>query len=446
MDAENKLNSTSNDITISVDAERSVLGAILVNNDTIIPVSSVIKAEDFYEEAHRIIYTAMLDVYTKSMPIDLIVLSEQIKTMTNIEEIGGAGYITSLSTNVDFSKNAEYYARIVKEKSDLRRVIKSSNEVIGYAMSGKDIEDVLELAEQNIFNISQDKTNRGFSSIKEVLNLTYDTIEQNYKNKGRLTGIDTGFADLNYITNGLQKTDLILVAARPATGKTAFALNLAMNAAKKGGSVAVFSLEMSKTQLAQRILSATSKVEMKNIKSGDISEDEWKNLIDGISMMNDYKIEIDDDAGINVTAIRSLCRKLKMQKGLDLVVIDYLQLMQGSTKTENRQQEISNISRNLKILAKELDCPVIALSQLSRAPEQRTNHRPMLSDLRESGAIEQDADVVMFLYRDEIYDPDTDKKGITEVILAKHRNGEIGTVELKWLGKYQLFADLAKFF
>lgn len=444
MDAENKINTSQNDVTVSVDAEVSVLGSIMINNDAIVAVASIIDADDFNYDAHKLIYTAMLELYTDSLPIDVLTLGEKIRTIANLDYIGGANYISQLAANVDYLENVETYAKIVKEKSDLRKIIRSSNEIINYANTGKNVEEVLEFAEQSIFDISQDKKSAGFSSIKDVLNLTYDAIEQNYKNKGTLTGVDTGFIDLNAITNGLQKTDLILIAARPATGKTAFALNLAQNAAKKNRSVALFSLEMSKTQLAQRILSATSKVEMKNIKSGDISEEEWQKIIDGISMMNEYKIQINDSAGINAAQIRSLCRKLKMQKGLDLIVIDYLQLMQGSLRTENRQQEISNISRNLKILAKELDCPVVALSQLSRAPEQRTNHRPMLSDLRESGAIEQDADVVMFLYRDEIYNPDTDKKNVTEVIIAKHRNGEIGTVELGWAGKYQLFFDLTR--
>ncbi|EJU24746.1 replicative DNA helicase [Peptoanaerobacter stomatis] len=435
-------NQQDNDITISAKAEQSVLGSILIDNDTIIEISNILSMDDFNYDAHKAIYKAMFELYTSSKPIDFLTLTNAIKNSVNIEEVGGYEYISKLPSIPDYSSNAVHYAKIVKEKSTLRKLVKASQDIINTAKSGKSVENVLDEAEHTIFNISQEKTKSTLHHIKDVLTDTYSVIEQNYKNKGSMTGITTGFIDLNHITNGWQKTDLILVAARPATGKTAFALNLAHNASKDGKKVAVFSLEMSETQLAQRILSAESKVELKKLKTGELEEEDWQKLINAISVMTKYPIYINDTAGINLLEIRSECRKLKMQKGLDMIVIDYLQLMESEVRTESRQQEISKISRGLKILAKELGCPIIALSQLSRAPEQRTNHRPMLSDLRESGAIEQDADIVMFLYRDEIYNPDTDKKNVTEVILAKHRSGEIGTVELAWHGKYQLFLSL----
>ncbi|MGP1568789.1 MAG: replicative DNA helicase [Peptoanaerobacter stomatis] len=435
-------NQQDNDITISAKAEQSVLGSILIDNDTIIEISNILSMDDFNYDAHKAIYKSMLELYTSSKPIDFLTLTNAIKNSVNIEEVGGYEYISKLPSIPDYSSNAVHYAKIVKEKSTLRKLVKASQDIINTAKSGKSVENVLDEAEHTIFNISQEKTKSTLHHIKDVLTDTYSVIEQNYKNKGSMTGITTGFIDLNHITNGWQKTDLILVAARPATGKTAFALNLAHNASKDGKKVAVFSLEMSETQLAQRILSAESKVELKKLKTGELEEEDWQKLINAISVMTKYPIYINDTAGINLLEIRSECRKLKMQKGLDMIVIDYLQLMESEVRTESRQQEISKISRGLKILAKELGCPIIALSQLSRAPEQRTNHRPMLSDLRESGAIEQDADIVMFLYRDEIYNPDTDKKNVTEVILAKHRSGEIGTVELAWHGKYQLFLSL----
>ena len=435
-------NQQDNDITVSAKAEQSVLGSILIDNDTIIEISNILSMDDFNYDAHKTIYKAMLELYTSSKPIDFLTLTNAIKNSVNIEEVGGYEYISKLPSMPDYSSNALHYAKIVKEKSTLRKLVKASQDIINTAKSGKSVENVLDEAEHTIFNISQEKTKSTLHHIKDVLTDTYSVIEQNYKNKGSMTGITTGFIDLNHITNGWQKTDLILVAARPATGKTAFALNLAHNASKDGKKVAVFSLEMSETQLAQRILSAESKVELKKLKTGELEEEDWQKLINAISVMTKYPIYINDTAGINLLEIRSECRKLKMQKGLDMIVIDYLQLMESEVRTESRQQEISKISRGLKILAKELGCPIIALSQLSRAPEQRTNHRPMLSDLRESGAIEQDADIVMFLYRDEIYNPDTDKKNVTEVILAKHRSGEIGTVELAWHGKYQLFLSL----
>ncbi|MBY2477335.1 replicative DNA helicase [Clostridioides difficile] len=427
----------------SVESEQSILGSILLDKDAIITVTETIKPDDFYKEAHKIIYECMITLSNKGEPIDLITLTEELRKQGHLNDIGGISYITSLSTIVPTTSNVKYYADIVKEKSVLRKLIKASNEIINLGYSGATkIEDVLEQAEKSIFDISQEKTSDDFKSINLVLMDAYDMIEKLYTNKSDVTGITTGFKDLNKKINGLQRTDLILIAARPAMGKTAFSLNLVQNAALKGdASVAVFSLEMSKEQLVQRMLSSQSSVELKKIKTGTLNDNDWPRIIDAMAVLSDAKIHIDDTPGIKISELRSKCRKLKIEKGLDLVLIDYLQLMEGEGNNESRQQEISKISRSLKVLAKELNCPVVALSQLSRAPEQRADHRPMLSDLRESGAIEQDADIVMFLYRDEYYHADSESKNIGEIIIAKNRHGETGSVELVWLGEVQRFGD-----
>ena len=389
----------------SVESEQSILGSILLDKDAIITVAETITPTDFYKDAHRIIYESMMALNNKNEPIDMVTLTDELRKRGYLDDIGGVTYLTSLSTIVPTTSNVKYYADIVKEKSVLRQLIKASNDIInlGYG-SGESAENVLDFAEKKIFDISQERTNDDFKPINQVLMDTYDMIESIYSNKSDVTGVTTGFKDLNKKINGLQRTDLILVAARPAMGKTAFALNLVQNAAIKGNaSVAVFSLEMSKEQLAQRMIAAQSNVELKKMKTGTLNDADWPRIISAMAVMSDAKIFIDDTPGIKINELRSKCRKLKMEQGLDLVMIDYLQLMESDSKNESRQQEISKISRSLKILAKELDCPVVALSQLSRAPEQRADHRPVLSDLRESGAIEQDADIVMFLYRDEYY-------------------------------------------
>ena len=430
----------------SVESEQSILGSILLDKEAIITVTETIQPEDFYKEAHKIIYECMVKLNNKNEPIDLITLTEELRKQGHLEDVGGISYITSLSTIVPTTSNVKYYSDIVKEKSVLRKLIKVSNDILnlGYDNSTK-VEDLLEKAEKQIFDISQEKSSEDFQSINSVLMDTYDMIERLYTNKEEITGITSGFEDLNKKINGLQRTDLILIAARPAMGKTAFSLNLVQNAALKGNaSVAVFSLEMSKEQLVQRMLSAQSHVELKKIKNGNLDENDWPRIIDAMSVLSNANIYIDDTPGIKISELRSKCRKLKIEKGLDLILIDYLQLMEGDNNNESRQQEISKISRSLKIIAKELNCPVVALSQLSRAPEQRSDHRPMLSDLRESGAIEQDADIVMFLYRDEYYHPDSERKNIGEVIIAKNRHGETGSVELVWLGEIQKFANKAR--
>ena len=368
----------------------------------------------------------------------MITLIEELRKEGHLDNVGGISYLTSLSTIVPTTSNVKYYANIVKEKSVMRQLIKASNEIInlGYDAS-TDVQEILDKAEKNIFDISQEKSGDDIQPINVVLQDTFDMIEKLCTEKSDVTGITTGFADLNKKINGLQRTDLI-----PAMGKTAFSLNLVQNAALKGdASVAVFSLEMSKEQLVQRMLSAQSNVELSKIKTGNLGESDWPRIIDGMAVLSEANIFIDDTPGIKISEIRSKCRRLKIEKGLDLILIDYLQLMEGEGKNENRQQEIAKISRSLKILAKELDCPVVALSQLSRSPELRKDHRPILSDLRESGSIEQDADIVMFLYRDEYYHDDSEKKNIGEVIVAKNRHGETGSVELVWFGQVQKFAD-----
>lgn len=430
----------------SVESEQSILGSILLDKDAIITVAETITPTDFYKDAHRIIYESMMALNNKNEPIDMVTLTDELRKRGYLDDIGGVTYLTSLSTIVPTTSNVKYYADIVKEKSVLRQLIKVSNDIInlGYG-SGESAENVLDFAEKKIFDISQERTNDDFKPINQVLMDTYDMIESIYSNKSDVIGVTTGFKDLNKKINGLQRTDLILVAARPAMGKTAFALNLVQNAAIKGNaSVAVFSLEMSKEQLAQRMIAAQSNVELKKMKTGTLNDADWPRIISAMAVMSDAKIFIDDTPGIKINELRSKCRKLKMEQGLDLVMIDYLQLMESDSKNESRQQEISKISRSLKILAKELDCPVVALSQLSRAPEQRADHRPVLSDLRESGAIEQDADIVMFLYRDEYYHSDSEKKDLAEIIIAKNRHGETGSVELVWMGSIQRFGDKVK--
>lgn len=430
----------------SVESEQSILGSILLDKDAIITVAETITPSDFYKDAHRVIYESMMALNNKNEPIDMVTLTDELRKRGYLDDIGGVTYLTSLSTIVPTTSNVKYYTEIVKEKSVLRQLIKASNDIInlGYG-SGESAEDVLDFAEKKIFDISQERTSDDFKPINQVLMDTYDMIESIYSNKSDVTGVTTGFKDLNKKINGLQRTDLILVAARPAMGKTAFALNLVQNAAIKGNaSVAVFSLEMSKEQLAQRMIAAQSNVELKKMKTGTLNDADWPRIISAMAVMSDAKIFIDDTPGIKINELRSKCRKLKMESGLDLVMIDYLQLMESDSKNESRQQEISKISRSLKILAKELDCPVVALSQLSRAPEQRADHRPVLSDLRESGAIEQDADIVMFLYRDEYYHSDSEKKDLAEIIIAKNRHGETGSVELVWMGSIQRFGDKVK--
>jgi len=431
----------------NIEAEQSVLGAILLDKEVLSSVTEIISSQDFYREDHREIFEAIMDLYEKGEPIDLITVAEQLKVRGSLEAVGGLEDLTNLASLVPTTANAKHYAKIVEEKSILRRLIKASSEIInmGYE-AAEEVSYVLDKAEKSIFDVLQKRNTQGFALIKDVLIDTFNRLEELYNNKGYITGIPTGFVDLDYKTAGLQNSDLILIAARPAMGKTSFVLNIAQYAAIHAKvPVAIFSLEMSKEQLVNRMLCCEAMVDSQKMRTGKLEDSDWQKVARALGPLSEAPIYIDDTPGLSVAEIRAKCRRLKLEKNLGLVVIDYLQLMQGRGKSESRQQEISEISRSLKILAKEINVPVLTLSQLSRAPELRSDHRPILSDLRESGAIEQDADIVMFLYRDDYYNPDTEKKNIAEVIIAKHRNGSTGTVELAWLGQYTKFANLEKY-
>lgn len=432
-----------------LEAEQAIIGSMLTDRDAVISSIEVLKEEDFYREDNRAIYAAILNLYNRSEPIDIITVKAELESMGKFEQVGGLEYLAELPEKVPTTANAEKYIKIVEEKSILRRLIKTANEIIelGYSLT-EDVEDIMEGAEKKIFDIMQQKNQKSYTPIKDVLVESFTKLEELYNRKQHITGVPTGFSELDYKTAGLHGSDLILIAARPAMGKTAFALNIATNASVRAKvPVAVFSLEMSKDQLVNRILCSEAMVDSNKVRTGKLEENDWTKLAESIGPLSEAEIYIDDTPGISVTEIRAKCRKLKLEKNIGMVVIDYLQLVQGSNKRNgSREQEISEISRSLKILAKELNVPVIALSQLSRAAEQRPDHRPMLSDLRESGAIEQDADIVMFLYRDDYYNEDSEKKDIAEVIIAKHRGGSTGTVELLWLGSYTKFVNLEKRF
>ncbi|MBC2576848.1 replicative DNA helicase [Peptostreptococcus canis] len=431
----------------SLESEQSVIGAILTDSDSIIPVIEVLDIDDFYSEAHRVIFDCMLELNDEKSPIDIVTVSSKLRNRESLDTVGGMNYLTSMMTMVPTTSNVKYYAEVVKEKSTLRKLIKASNDIINIGYDEEsDIDDILNIAEKKIFDISQERTSEDFKEISKVLGNVLDNIEKVYASGSDLTGLNTGFEGLNKKLSGFHNSDLILVAARPGMGKTAFSLNLVLNAAiKSNASVAVFSLEMSKEQLVQRLISSQSMVSMKNISNGKIADEEWNKIMDALSVLSSSNIYIDDTPGIKASEIRSKCRKLKLEKGLDMIMIDYLQLMEGDGRAESRQQEVSKISRSLKILAKEMNCPVIALSQLSRNTESGKDHKPKLSDLRDSGAIEQDADIVMFIYRDEYYNEfETKKKNIAEIIIAKNRHGETGEIELVWMGEFQKFTDKQK--
>ena len=431
----------------SLEAEQSVLGAMILDKEAINTAIEIIRPSDFYKEANGEIFEAILELFNKNEPVDLITLSEELKNRGTLDNTGGITYLAELSSAVATTANAKYYCEIVEEKSILRRLIKSCDEVIAQSYDGGDeVNAIIEGAEKSIFDITQGRDREGFSPLNEVLLDSFAQIEERAANQDALTGLTTGFIDLDHKLSGFQKSDLVLLAARPSMGKTALGINMAVNAALKADAkVAVFSLEMSKEQLVQRMMSSVAHVNLQNIISGRLGEDEWVQVINSIGPLSQAEIFIDDTAGISLTEMRAKSRRLKMEKGIDLIVIDYLQLMELGGRQESRQQEISAISRGLKALAKEMDCPIIALSQLSRAPELRTDHRPILSDLRESGAIEQDADVVMFLYRDEYYHEDSEQMNIGEVIIAKHRNGPTGSVELVWKGEFTKFLNKENF-
>lgn len=430
----------------NIEAEQSVLGAMLLDKEAVASATEVLHKDDFYAEAHKELFDAMVSLYEMGQPVDLVTVTEQLRKRNTLEAIGGLNYVTMLSTAVPTTANVDYYIRIVEEKAILRRLIQACSLITKDSYeAAKSVEDIVDEAEKSIFDISQKRHHSGFVPISQALMEAFDHIEELYKNKGHITGVPTGFVDLDYKTAGLQPSDLILIAARPSMGKTAFALNIAQYAAVKAKvPTAIFSLEMSKEQLVNRLLCAEANVDSHKLRTGNLDDEDWPRLAAALAPLSEAPLYIDDTPAISALELRSKARRLKIEKGLGLIVIDYLQLMQGRQNAESRQQEISEISRSLKALARELNVPVVALSQLSRAPEIRADHRPILSDLRESGAMEQDADVVAFLYRDEYYNPDTDKKNIAEVIIAKQRNGPTGVVELVWLGQFTKFANLER--
>lgn len=430
----------------SIEAEQAVIGSMIMDREAIVIASEIIFRDDFYQQQYGILFESMVELYNEGKPVDLITLQNRLKEKDVPPEISSLEYVGDLVTNVPTSANIKYYANIVSEKAMLRRLIKTTEEIANRCYLEKDqLEVILDQTEKDIFHLLQRRSTGDYVPIKEVVINALEKIEKASKTKGTVTGIPTGFVDLDYKMSGLQRSDLILVAARPSMGKTAFVLNIAQHVAFRANqTTAIFSLEMSKEQLVNRLFALESKVDSQLLRTGNLGDADWEKLIEGAGIIGRSKLIIDDTPGISISELRSKCRKYKLEHQLDLVIIDYLQLMSGSGRSESRQQEISDISRSLKALARELNVPVIALSQLSRAVEQRPDHRPMLSDLRESGAIEQDADVVMFLYRDDYYNKDSENKNIAEVIIAKQRNGPIGTVNLVWLPNYTKFANMEK--
>jgi len=430
----------------SPEAEQSVIGSMLMDTDAVMAASEIITGEDFYQKQYGILFDNITELYNEGQPVDLITLQEHLKQKDVPPEVASLEFARDLLSSVYTSTNVRQYAKIVKEKSMLRKLIRTNEDIANICYTGKEsLEDIFSDTEKRIFDIVQQNTTGEFVPIKDVVLAALDKIELASKIKGNVTGIPTGFIDLDYKTAGFQPSDLILVAARPSMGKTAFVLNIAQHMAfKENVTVAVFSLEMSKEQLVNRLLSLESRVDSQSIRTGNLSDEDWEKLIEGASTIGSSNLIIDDTPSISVTELRSKCRKFKLEHNLGIIIIDYLQLMTGSKHSESRQQEISDISRSLKAIARELNVPVVALSQLSRAVEQRPDHRPMLSDLRESGAIEQDADVVMFIYRDDYYNKDTPKPNVAEIIISKQRNGAIGTIELAWLPQYTKFANMKK--
>jgi len=426
-------------------AEQAVLGSMLVDKDATIAAMEILKPEDFYREDNKEIYAAMLELYGLGQQIDMITLSDQLKLRGTLEKVGDTSYIATLIDNVPTTSNIESYVKIVEQKSVLRQLIKVANDILkmGYSQT-EEVDTIIEQTEKKVFDVLQNRNTRGYSSIKEVLITAFDMLEQMYQNKNKVSGVESGFIDLDQKISGLNPGALLIVAARPAMGKSAFVLNIANYVAMHAKTpVMVFSLEMSKEEMINRILASEAEVDSMKIKNGnDLTSEDWLKLGQASGRLSNIPLYIDDTPGLTSTELRAKCRKAKLEKDIGLVIIDYLQLMDSNVKSSSRQQEISEISRSLKILAKELSVPVIALSQLSRATESRTDHKPMLSDLRESGAIEQDADIVMFIHREDYYNPETEKKNIAEIIVAKNRSGSTGSVELAWLGQYTKFANL----
>lgn len=428
----------------SKEAEQSVIGSMIMDKEAIVVASETLKPDDFYIRQYGVLFEAMIELYNEGRPSDLITILDKLKEKDVSPEVCGMEFIRDVTDAVPTSANIKYYADIVAEKALSRRLIKITETIANTCYLDKErIDTVLEETEKQVFGIIQNRGSGDYEDIKDIVFRTLRNIEAAAKSKGRITGIATGFRDLDYKTAGFQRSDLILIAARPSMGKSALVLNLAEYVAVRSHiTTALFSLEMSKEQLINRMLAMNSKVDSQNIRTGDLKDEEWANLMESARNIGESGLIIDDTPGISISELRSKCRKLKLEKKLGLVIIDYLQLMSGGGRSESRQQEVSEISRSLKALAREINCPVIALSQLSRAVEQRPDKRPMLSDLRESGAIEQDADMVIFIYRDEYYNRDTEEPGIAELIIGKQRNGPTGTVKLKWMGQIQKFGNL----
>ena len=425
-------------------AEQAVLGSMLADKDAVVKAIEILKPDDFYREDHKEIYAAMLELYGLGEPIDFLTLRNSLTQRGTLEKVGSDMFLSTLIDSVPTTSNIESYVKIVEEKATLRSLIKAANDILamGYA-STEEVNSIIEKTEKKIFDVLQNRNSRGYASIKDILVDTFDNIEKLYKKKSKVSGVESGFTDLDLKTSGLNPSELILVAARPAMGKSAFVLNIAHHVAMHGRvPVMIFSLEMSKEQMVNRILCSEAEVDSMKVRTGDLDSEDWIKLGKASGNLAEAPIYIDDTPGLSPAELRAKCRKAKLEKDIGVIIIDYLQLMEGKGKSESRQNEISEISRSLKLVAKELNIPVIALSQLSRAPEARPDHRPILSDLRESGSIEQDADIVMFLYRDDYYNPDTEKKNVAEVIIAKNRSGSTGTVELAWIGKYTKFANL----
>jgi replicative DNA helicase len=428
----------------NLEAEQAILGAVLLDKSALYAVTERLVPEDFYRASHQKIFSAMLELAERHEPIDLITITAELQDRKELDEIGGVSYLSDLANAVPTSANADYYAQIVEEKAVLRRLIRVATQIAssGYT-AAEDVDELIGDAEKKILELSSRKTKGDFIPIKDVLMETFEKIEYLYNSRGGTSGIPSGYSDLDRMTSGFQRSDLIILAARPSVGKTAFALNVAQNVAIRAKeTVAIFSLEMSAAQLVQRMICAEANIDAHKLRTGMLEEADWEKLTMGISALSQAPIYIDDTPGITVTDIRSKCRRLQAEKGLGMILIDYMQLIQGRGRGDNRQQEISEISRTLKMIARELNVPVISLSQLSRAVEQRQDKRPMMSDLRESGSIEQDADIVAFLYRDDYYNPETEKKNIIEILIAKQRNGPTGKVELVFLKNYNKFVNL----
>jgi replicative DNA helicase len=431
----------------NIEAECGVLGSIIIDPEAIVQVTEFLFPDDFYRDAHRTIYEVILQLYEQREPADFITICDELERRNKLEDVGGASYITSLINQVPTSGNVEYYGRIVERNAILRRLIEAAGQIAAVAYQEEDADVALDKAEQLIFNISQRHARSDFALLRDILSEYMNKLDQLHERRGTIVGVPTGFTDLDHLTGGLQKSDLIILAARPAVGKTSLALTMAHNTAiKHQRSVAIFSLEMSKEQLVQRLLSMDAAIDQQRLRTGWIEDDEWERIVYAMGTLSEANIWIDDTAGISTVEMRSKARRLQAEHGIDLIIVDYLQLMQsmsGSGKrNENRVQEISEISRNLKGLARELNVPVLALAQLSRAVESRQSKVPQLSDLRESGSIEQDSDIVMFIYRDDVYNPETERKNIADIIVAKHRNGPVGTISLYFQASQTRFHDL----